>query len=757
MAATETAGRGTRWSRARRGLVAVGIVVAVVTTVAVAVGPGTRRTFIRALSGHPGAALVERCPWLASGVTVDRRVTDLLGHLDLADKLQMLHLLGSGPTAFYEGYTASIPSECVPAIAEQDGSQGVASGFSDRANVRRAFYGSTELPAPVADAAAFDAGLARSYGQVIGREAAAKGVDVALAPTINIVRSPRWGRAYESLGEDPYLTGALAAAEVDGIQSERVAAVVKHFAAYNQETHRSSTLDDAVVSTRALHELYLPAFRTVVEQARPGGIMCGLNLVNGTPACENGPLISGVLRGQWHFGGFVRSDCGAVYSTAGAVLAGVSQTRCTTAFRPDRVLAAIARGEITVGQVDAVLRPLLGVLFRFGLIAAPHAFHPGPASTSADRAVALRVAEEGTVLLRDQRGVLPLRAGATVAVIGPQPSGPSSSGGGALFVRSVPQVGAFAVLRGMLGRRVTTDNGTDIATAVSAARRARVAVVIVGDHDREGTDRSSLSLGATQDALVRAVTAANPRTVVVVESGSAVLMPWLDRTAAVVETWYHGQLGGAALADVLTGRFDPSGKLPVTFPRTDHQGPATTPATFGGVGGVVAYREGLDVGYRWYGAHRSTPLFPFGYGLSYTRFRFSGLHVRAAAGGGLDVTATIRNVGAVRGADVVQCYLGDPAATGEAPRQLRGFARVDLRAGQAARVRLVVTPGDLATWSGPAGWAVTAGRYRVEVGDGSAPSLLPLRATVGVPGATLGVDAGPAPGPAPVVTVSRPA
>lgn len=747
------AGGGTRVGRASR-LVAAGVVAAIaVATLVVVDTPRPGR--IEVGSRTPGSD-VARCPWLRAGLSDATRTDELLRALPTAGKLRLLRLAGGGASGLYEGYTESVASACVPEVTEQDGSEGVASGYSDHASVHRAFAGATQLPAPIADAAAWDPGLARAYGRVIGREAADKGIDVVLAPTVNIDRSPRWGRSYESLGEDPYLTASVAVPEIEGIQRNRVVAVVKHFAAYNQETHRDSVEDDSAVSARELHEIELPAFRAAVETAHVGGVMCSLNLVNGVPACEDKALLQTVLRGQWHFTGFVRSDCGAVYSTAAALAAGLSQAKCTPAYRPGRVAAALAAHQITLARIDAVLRPLLEVLFRFDLIAAPHRLHTGSPSSAGDRAVALRVAEEGTVLLRNRGGTLPLRTKGTVALIGPVPGGPSSSGGGALFVRPTATTTAAGALRADLGDRLRTDPGTDPASAAALAARSDTAVVIVGDHDREGRDRTTLSLGARQNALVRAVTAANPHTVVVVESGSAVLMPWLARTGAVLETWYHGQLGGTALADVLLGRYDPSGKLPVTFPRSDRQGPATTAATFGGVDGVVDYREGVDVGYRWYGAHHQTPLFPFGFGLSYTRFRFSALRVTGSSAAGLTVEATVRNVGSVAGAEVAQVYVGDPAATGEAPRQLRGFVRVELRAGQAARVRLTVTPGDLAVWSA-SGWSIAAGRYRILVGDGSAPSLLPLRASVDLRAERLGADSGPAPGPAPVVSKATPA
>jgi len=700
---------------------------------AVAAHPVGSRTFTAVSSSH--AVATPSCPWLNSHLPVAARVEQLLAAMTPDEEASLLHLHQISTAVPYQGYTLPIPRLCIPLITEQDGAAGVAMRFTDV----------TQLPAPIADAAAWDPSLASSYGNVIGAEDAAKGIDLALGPTINIDRSPYWGRSYETLGEDPYLTASLAVAIVRGIQSNRVVAVVKHFAAYNQETYRSTPLDDSIVSEQALREIYLPAFSAVVQQAKPGGVMCAYNLINGTPACEDGALIDQVLRDEWHFTGFVRSDCNSVYQQAPAVAVGVSQVKCSHLYQP-AVLATMPKAVL-----DVLARPLLTVLFQGDLIADPHPLDRTAVATSTAHAqVARQTADEGSVLLRNEKGLLPLDFAhvGSVALIGAADGTPMPAGFGAIYVRATHPVTALAALRAELGDRVRYDTGADPVAAAALARRSTVAIVVVNDTETEHLDRTTLSLPPREDALVSAVAAANPRTVVVLETGSAVLMPWLNQVGAVLETWYPGEQAGASLVDLLTGQVDPSGKLPVTFPASAAVMPAGTAQTFGGLGGRTVYAEGIDVGYRWYQAHNAVPAVPFGFGLSYTRFGFSHLKLLTMAGGGVGVDATVTNLGRARGADVVQCYIGAPPQTGEPPRQLRGFRRVDLAAGASTTVHLTLTTGDLASWSTSLHAWVVGGTYRLYVGDASDAAHLPLHGQVHVAAAVLGANSGPAPGPA---------
>jgi len=364
--------------------------------------------------------------------------------------------------------------------------------------------------------------------------------------------------------------------------------------------------------------------------------------------------------------------------------------------------------------------------------------------------VARRANAEGSVLLKNDRNALPLDLAhlPSLALIGPAGATPMPAGFGAMHVPASDPVTAEAALAAVLGPRLHYYDGANIGTAAIAAHAAAVAVVVVHDVEAERHDRTNLALPGNQDALVAAVAAANPRTIVVLETGSAVLMPWIHSVRAVLETWYPGETAGLDLVDLLSGKVNPSGKLPVTFPASESPAsmPDATAATFGGSGGQVVYADGINVGYRWYQVNQVQPLFSFGYGLSYTRFRFSGLQASTTSSGGVNLQATITNVGPVAGTDVVQAYLGYPAATGEAPRQLRAFARIDLAPRQSKVVHLTMAPGDLATWDPVRNsWVVLAGTYHLFVGDGSDLANLPLSATVAVTGANLGANSGPAP------------
>ncbi|MBO0691947.1 MAG: glycoside hydrolase family 3 C-terminal domain-containing protein, partial [Acidimicrobiaceae bacterium] len=687
------------------------------------------------------------CPWLSAALPVASRVRLLEAAMTRADREALLRLdWGFGGGDAYEGSTPAIPSLCIPEITEQDGSAGVGSGWRHAPPGK--FAGATQLPDPIVDAAAFNPDLALAYGRVVGREDAATGIDAALAPTVNIERDPLWGRAYESLGEDPYLSATLGTALVKGIQSERVVSVLKHFAAYNQETNRGTTAADVMVGQRTLREIYLPAFAAGVQEGHAGGVMCSYSLINRVPSCQYKALLTGILRREWHFGGFIRSDCGSVFSQRAAVRAGLSQVKCGEVYDADELAAAVQHGALTRTEMNRLLTPLLTTLLDKNLIADPHPRRPtARVSSAADRSVALRTANEGAVLLKND-GILPLHLDrlSSVALIGDDGGTPMPAGFGASHVDDPHPITALQALGAKLGRRLSYAPASDLRAAVEVARRAKVAIVVVHDFEAEGHDRTSLSLPGTQDYLVRAVEAANRRTIVVLETGAPVLMPWLSNSAAVLETWYPGHEAGASLVDLLSGAADPSGKLPVTWPASETARPDVNRAYFGGVGGRIYYRDGIDVGYRWYEAHHVRPAFAFGDGLSYTTFGYAGLSLSPRRGGGIRVTALVRNDGRVAGADVVQCYVGDPAKTGEPPRQLRGFVRVDLEPGQVRRVTMMLTPGDLAYWSTARGqWVMAAGRYRVWVGDGSDPGHLPVHGSLYRPAKRLGVDSGPAP------------
>lgn len=699
------------------------VAVAGVTGVSVVAGAGFAQPSAR-------AATVS-CPWVGSSAPISQRVSQVLAAMSTTQKVDLL--TGANGSS-YVGLIPAIGSLCIPAINLQDGPAGVGDGFT----------GVTQLPAPVDVAATWDTSAEQTYGQVIGAEQAAKGTTVDLGPTINIVRDPRWGRAFESVGEDPYLNGVLGAADIRGVQSTGVMAQVKHLAVYNQETNRNTPADNAVVSTQAEQEIYLPAFRSAVQSGAASSVMCAYSTINGTDACQNPSILSTALRQQFGFGGFVTSDWFGTHSTAASANAGLDMDMPgSDGFFGSALASAVSSGSVSTATLNSMVSSVLGEMFAFGLFDKPTAGSPAQTATSAaDQSSATSLAEEGTVLLKNSGGVLPFGSSdKSIAVIGADAStSPQTAGGGSAGVTSS---GTVTPLQGITaaapsGVTVSYNSGSSSSSAASLARSSSVAVVFENLGESEGSDLSSIDLGSSADSLISAVAAANPHTIVVLNTGSAVTMPWLSSVAGVLEAWYPGQSDGTAIASLLFGSTDPSGHLPVTFPTSLSQVPAASAAQWPGQNGTVQYSEGVDVGYRWYDAKGVTPLFPFGYGLSYTSFSFSNLSVGTLPSGGVaTVTATVTNTGSRAGADVAQLYVTDPSASGQPPRQLEGFARVNLQPGASQTVTFPLTQQNLQYWSTSAGnWATSTGNYGISVGDSDAN--LPLTGTLSVTAASLG-------------------
>jgi len=681
-------------------------------------------------SAPPAKAVSTACPWVGSSAPIPQRVSEVMAKMTLTQKVD---LLTGASGSSYVGFVPAIGALCIPAMNLEDGPAGVGDGMS----------GVTQLPAPVDAAATWDTTAEQTYGQVIGTEQAAKGTTVDLGPTINIVRDPRWGRAFESIGEDPYLNGTLGSAEIRGVQSTGVMAQVKHFAVYNQETNRNTTADDAVVSTKAEQEIYLPAFADAVQQGAASSVMCSYSSVNGTFACQNPYLLTSVLRQEDGFTGFVTSDWGATHSTAASANAGLDMDMPgNDGYYGSALASAVSSGSVSTATLNAAVSSVLTEEFAFGLFDEPPTGSPAQTATSTtDQNDALQIAEEGTVLLKNSSGVLPLTsADKSVAVIGSDASGSAlTAGGGSAGVTSS---GTVTPLQGITaaapsGVTVSYNDGSSDSSAASLAASSSVAVVFVSNFESEGSDLSSIDLSSADNSLIAAVAAANPHTIVVLNTGSAVTMPWLPEVAGVMEAWYPGQEDGTAVASLLFGSTDPSGHLPVTFPASLSQVPASTPQQWPGENGTVQYSEGVDVGYRWYDSQGLTPLFPFGYGLSYTSFAFSNLHVGSLpAGGAATITATVKNTGSRAGADVAQLYVTDPAAAGE-PRQLEGFARVNLQPGASQTVTFPVTQNNLRYWNASSNaWTTATGSYGIAVGDSN--TNLPLTGTLTVSSSQLG-------------------
>jgi beta-glucosidase len=779
------------------------------------------------------------CPWLNDSEPIETRVSQLMSQMTLADEIDLVegHQSSNPPYVFYE---PAIPGLCIPQLGEEDGPNGVGDGLT----------GVTQLPAGVTLAATFSDTLARQYGAVVGSEEWGKGAAVDLGPTINLDRDPRWGRSFEAYSEDPYLNGGLGSAEVDGLQATGELDQLKHYDDYDQETNRNTPQDDEVMTVRTAQEIYLKAFNMVVHQADPASIMCSYSSFSiiGSPdpseqyACEDNYLENDVLKQDWNFPGFITSDYGALHDTIQGIESGTDQEQPEDTYFGQALETDIQNGTVPQSYLNSAVDRELTEMFRFNLFDAPPTGNTSSVvTTPAHVAVSTKVAQDGTTLLKNSGGTLPLAAknGGSIAVIGPSAqASPTDGGGGSAQVvpsktvtplqglesavksgthlsytqglptdaslptisditpayaptpfggsytgtLTAPETGTYvlaftnpypyytATYLTLNGKQILDNPGTppqstysvavqltkgtqytigltggssqlgwatpsmlasDISAAVKAAKAAQTAVVVVSDDtETEAADRLKLALPSAQDELISKVAAANPHTVVVIDAGAPVTMPWLGSVSSVLDAFYPGETNGTALANVLFGAVNPSGHLPVTFPQNLSQVPASTPQQFPGVNGTVQFSEGLDIGYRWYDAKNIAPLFPFGYGLSYTTFGYSNLQVQAPSQPGADATvsATVTNTGSRAGSDVAQLYLADPSAAGEPPRQLAGYKRVTLGPGQSTQVKFKVTPQDEEWWDTSAnGWSQSPGAYGVYVGDSSALADLPLQ------------------------------
>jgi beta-glucosidase len=656
--------------------------------------------------------------------SAEQRAAALVAQMTLDEKISQTHttLKGAGGIA---RFVPGVPRLGIPDFLITNGPAGVGTGAVPQQP------NATALPAPVALAASFDTTLAHDYGVVEGRETGDVGHSLIEAPDVNMVRVYRNGRAFENYGEDPYLAGRLAVANIDGIQSQGVLAEVKHYAANDQEQDRKTVHE--VIDDRTLHEIHLPAFEDAVKQGHVAAVMCAYPNVNDAFMCENRHLIDDVLRKQWGFSGFVQSDASATHTAAGSVAAGQDLELRDHGPYDEELRQAVVDGQVSMSALDTLIIRRLATEIRAGLFEHPRTITPIDAA--AGGAVARRVADQSAVLLKNAANQLPLNASTvhSVAVIGPYAGVAHPGGGGSSHVNPLYTVSPVDGIA-RRGVTVTSSNGSDTAAAATLAGAADVAVVVIGDVEREGADRPSLSLTGNQDQLVKSVVAANPHTVVVLNSGAPVLMPWVDDVPAILQAWYPGEEDGNALAALLFGDVNPSGKLPVTFPRTETQTPVNTPERYPGVNGTAVYSEQLQVGYRWYDAQGEAPLFPFGYGLSYTSFAFSHPRVTPVLWpcGQVTVDVDVTNTGSRAGAEVAQVYLTFPAVAGEPPRQLKGFQKVDLRPGERRHLRFTLDQRAFSVWDSTAQrWTPVTGRFQVSIGDSSRD--LPLSAPVIVP------------------------
>jgi len=687
-------------------------------------------------------------PWMNPSLSADRRVALLLPRMTEEEKLKLVFgwFATDFPPKNYTmppegregsaGYVPGIPRLGIPPQWQTDAGIGVASQGGAKQKRER-----TALPSGIATAATWNPATAFLGGKMIGAEARASGFNVMLAGGVDLLRDPRNGRNFEYGGEDPLLAGTMVGAQIAGIQSNAIISTVKHYALNDLETGRD--YHNAVIAPDAARMSDLLAFQIAIERSDPGSVMCAYNQVNGAHACESRWLLTDVLRRDWGWKGFVMSDWGATHSTEAAANAGLDQD---SGFPFDKqpyfgapLKAAIGAGRVPRARLDEMTGRILRSMFAHGLFDRP--VTPGPIDLAAHAAISRADAEEGAVLLKNARGVLPLSASAKrIVIIGGHADVGVLAGGGSSLVYAVggnavpglepkgwpgPVVyypnSPLRALKALLpSAEISYVDGNDPAAAAAAARGADVALVFLTQWAGEAFD-VPFNLAGNQDALVEAVAAANPKTVAVLETGGPVAMPWAGRVAGILEAWYPGTAGGEAIANLLTGRADPSGRLPATFAKDERQLPRPTLPGSGLKDGemfTVDYSEGATVGYKWFDAKRLEPLFPFGHGLSYTRFQHGGL-TAAMRGGQLTVSFRVKNVGNRRGKDVPQVYVAPPAGAGwEAPKRLAAFRKVELAPGASAAVTATIDPRLLATFA-DGRWRIAGGAYRLVLAHSS--------------------------------------
>jgi len=708
-------------------------------------------------------------PWMNPSLSPDARADLVQAQMTRDEMLTLVHgYVGvDRPWEFREpisnemraalpggaGYVPGIARLGIPALTESDASLGVANGGHMRPGDT-----ATALPSSLLTAATWNQELSYAAGAMIGQEARFKGFNVMLAGGINLAREPRGGRTFEYSGEDPLLAGIMVGQSIRGIESNNIISTSKHFALNDQETAR--TVVSVGIADSAARESDLLAFELAIELGDPGAIMCSYNRINNDYACEYDYLLNHVLKQDWDYKGFVMSDWGAVHSTANAANHGLDQESAnsfdSSDFFGDALKQAVARGDVSESQLRAMTRRILRSMFAKGLF--DHPIQKQPIDADADLDVAQRDAEEGIVLLKNAGDLLPLpvkpRHRQRIAVIGGRADIGVYSGGGSSQVIPIgnnPSTefligGAVRVIDGQPWKipnqrivldppapldlirsvsknaRVRFDAGDDLARAAALAKQSDVAVVFATQWMREGVDALSLSLYGRQNELIEAVAAANPHTVVVLETGGPVLMPWLDKVSAVVEAWYPGNRGANAIAGVLFGEVNPSGRLPITFPQAESQLPRpiitgqnpiglTVPTVGTPTAYDVIYNEGAKVGYKWFEDQKIEPLFPFGFGLSYTTFSYDGL--KAAGGATLTASFDVRNTGTRRGKTVAQVYAKPPTG----PSRLIGWSKVDLALGETKRVTIVADRRLLARFDSDANlWRIAEGDYTVALG-----------------------------------------
>ena len=711
------------------------------------------------LSGVATAGAQERPVYLDDSKPVEARVEDLLSRLALEEKVALVHADSSFSVA-------GVPRLGLDKLVMDDGPLGVRAEGRDQQTPVDDF--STAMPATLGLAATWNTDLAVAYGAEIGQEAVHRGKNIMLGPALNIQRTPLCGRNFEYLGEDPFLSSRMAVNYIRGEQGQGVSSCAKHYAANNQEYQRMSI--NVEMDERALREIYLPAFRAAVQEAGVMTVMGAYNRFRGQFCCENNYLLDRVLKKEWGFKGAVMSDWGGVHHTDLAATNGLdmemgSRQPFDEYYLANPYLAGLKDGRFPVSALDEKVRRNLYVRFKLNLIhdpaapPVPKAEPPGPLSTPAHQETARKVAEETFVLLKNQN-LLPLDPGKvkTVAVIGANATAHFANGGGSARIKPPYEINALQGISNRLGSgvKIIFAQGynapvgpgrldyrpdteeivlprkvSELVDEAEAAAKAADVVIYVGGlnhkggYDTEGADRKDLKLPGGQDELIQKIVQANPKTAVVLMGGGAVEMDaWLAKAPALLYAWYPGLEGGNALASVLFGDVNPSGKLPCTFPKRLADSPAHALKAYPGTNGTVEYNEGLLVGYRWFDTKQIEPLFPFGYGLSYTTFKYSKLNLVPGADASrlpLTVEFELANTGRRAGAEAAQVYVQELHPLLPRPvKELKGFAKVLLQPGEKQKVSIALDRRAFAHYDpDKKGWVADKGAYKILVASSS--------------------------------------
>ena len=672
-----------------------------------------------------------------SEAAIRAKVNRAIKSMTLKEKIDMLH----GNALFSSGGVKRLN---IPELTSDDGPLGVRDEVLrfDWKSANWTTDSATFLPNGSAIAATWNPAMAHQYGVVLGAEANARKKTVMLAPAFNICRIPLCGRTYEYYSEDPYLNGQLAVQAVKGIQSQHVAACIKHFAANNQEVNRNSV--NAVIDERTLREIYLPAFKAAVQQGNAYTIMSAYNKVNGYWCSENDFLLNKVLKQEWGFKGAVISDWGGVHHTIAAANAGLDIEMGTNKpydqwYFANPLLAAVKAGEVSEKVINDKVRRILWVMYHTSL-SANH--RNGAIATPEHSKVAYTIASESIVLLKNDRHLLPLqKAIKSIAVIGDNAIHTFASEGFGAGVKAKYEVNALAGIKAKLGKNIAvkfaqgyranysaakTDeqnvgaNQALIDEAVALAKTTDVAILCIGgnrEYESESHDRKTLELPFGEQALISAVTAANSNSVIVVMAGAPYDLNEIKKqNSTIVWSWFNGSEAGNALADVLTGAVNPSGKLPFTFPVSLKDSPAFALDTYPGENLTTNYKEGILVGYRWYDTKKIDPLYCFGYGLSYTSFAYSGFKTDKKVyqpGDKITALLTIKNIGKLQGKEVVQLYVSkENSSVPRAEKELKAFKKISINPAKSANVSLNIN--ELAYFDDKTHkWIVEPGEYKL--------------------------------------------